>query len=91
MRAARGGLVDLDLVFVMRVGTRRAFVAAISTNPTGEWTTRLTRNASMEVAEWGLRATHVLIDHDAKHREAFDAVLVADGSEVKRVGPRVPT
>jgi putative transposase len=44
----------------------------------------------MEIADLGLRASHLLIDHDTKFTGAFDAVLNAEGCEVRRVGPRAP-
>jgi putative transposase len=86
--ATLGGFVDLYVLFFIHVGTRRAFVAGIAANPSSSWVTQQARNASMQMAEWGLPATHVLIDHDTKYTAAFDAVLVADGCAVKRVGPR---
>ena len=44
----------------------------------------------MQMTEWGAGATHLLVDNDPKFTAAFDAVLAADGCEVKRVGPRTP-
>ena len=44
----------------------------------------------MQMAEWGLEATHLLIDNDPKFTESFDAVFAADEMDVKRVGPRSP-
>jgi hypothetical protein len=44
----------------------------------------------MQMEEWGLPASHVLIDHDTRYTVALDAVLAADGCAVKRVGPRAP-
>ncbi|WP_439630342.1 integrase core domain-containing protein [Gemmata sp.] len=88
--ATLGGFVGLDLLFFIHAGTRRAFVAGISANPTSSWVTQQARNASMQMAEWGLQATHVLINHDTKHTDDFGAVLAVDGCEVTRVGPRAP-
>jgi putative transposase len=84
--AALGGFVDLYLLF----GTRRAFVAGISANPTSSWVTQQARDALIQMAKWDLPATHVLIDHDTMYTAAFDAVLAAGGCAVKRVGPRPP-
>ena len=88
--ATLGGIVDLYVLFFIHVGTRRAFVTGISANPTSSWVTQQARNASMQMAEWGLPATHVLIDHDTKYTAEFDRVLGVDGCKVKRVGPRAP-
>jgi putative transposase len=42
------------------------------------------------MADWGLPATRVFIDHDPKFTRDSDAVFEAEGTEVKRVGPRAP-
>lgn len=44
----------------------------------------------MQMAEWGLGASRVLIDNDPKFIDGFDAVFEAEGCKVKRVGPRAP-
>jgi hypothetical protein len=44
----------------------------------------------MQMGEWGLPATHILIDYDSKFPRAFDAVFAAEGAKVQRVGPRAP-
>jgi putative transposase len=44
----------------------------------------------MEMADWGLPATRVFIDHDTKFTRAFDAVFEAEGTVVQRVGPVAP-
>ncbi len=44
----------------------------------------------MQMAEWGLGASRILIDHDKKFPRSFDAVFAADGATVKRVGPVAP-
>ena len=44
----------------------------------------------MQMGDWGLTATHLLIDHDAKYAAGFDAVFEAEDVAVKRVGPRAP-
>jgi putative transposase len=84
------GFVDVFVLFFIHVGSRRAFIAGTSTNPTGEWTAQQARNASMQMADWGLPATHLLIDHDSKFTDSFDAVFQTDNCVVKRVGPQAP-
>jgi putative transposase len=44
----------------------------------------------MQMSEWGLPATRVFIDHDAKFTREFDTVFESEGTEVKRVGPVAP-
>ncbi|MBA4192283.1 MAG: integrase, partial [Planctomycetaceae bacterium] len=84
------GFVDLYLLFFIHVGSRRAFVAGITPNPTGEWTAQQARNASMRMADWGLPPSYLILDHDTKFTGSFDAVFKADDCEVKRVGPMAP-
>src|SRR5262245_51741840 len=48
------------------------------------------RNVSMQMANWGLSASRVLIDHDGKFTRGFDAVFDADGVKVQSVGRVAP-
>jgi putative transposase len=84
------GFVDLYVLFFIHVGTRRVIVSGVAANPDAAWVTQQARNASMAMAECGLPAGIVLVDHDAKFAAGFDAVFEADGTEVKRVGPVAP-
>lgn len=52
--------------------------------------TQQARNASMQMAEWGLPASRVFIDHDTKFTGAFDAVFEAEGAVVQRLGLVAP-
>jgi putative transposase len=47
------------------------------------------RNASMQLAEWNLGATHSIIDRDSKFA-GFDSVFEAESVEIVRVGPAAP-
>ena len=82
--------MDLYLLFFIHVGSRRAIVSAPTANPDAAWAAQQARNASMQMGDWGLTASHLLIDHDAKYAAGFGAVFEAEGVEVKRVGPRAP-
>ncbi len=84
------GFVEVYVLAFLHVGSRRAFVSGFTPHPTAEWVTQQARNASMEMAEWGLTASHLLIDHDTKFVAGFDTVFETEGTEVKRVGPRAP-
>ena len=44
----------------------------------------------MTMDDWNLPITHLIIDHDTKFTDHFDAVFEAEGAEVKRVGPLAP-
>jgi len=84
------GIVDLYLLFFIHVASRRDIVSSPTARPDSAWVAQQARNASMQMQDWNLPATHLLIDHDAKYAASFDAVLEAEGTEVKRVGPRAP-
>lgn len=84
------GFVDLFVLFFIHIGSRRAFVSGITAHPDAKWVTQQARNASMVMTEWGRPATHLLLDHDSKFTSGFDAVFVAEGTDVKRVGPLAP-
>lgn len=84
------GVVDLYLLFFIHVGSRRVIVSAPTATPDAAWVAQQARNASMQMGDWNLTATHLLIDHDTKYAGSFDIVLEAEGTEVKRVGPRAP-
>src|SRR5262249_46453326 len=84
------GFVDLNLLFFIHIGTRKVIVSAPTANPDAAWIGQQARNASMQMAEWGLSATHLIRDHDGKFAESFDSVFEDEGATVVRVGPRAP-
>jgi putative transposase len=84
------GFVDLYILFFIHIGTRRVFVSGITASPNAAWVTQQARNATMQMADWGLEASHLLLDHDSKFTDGFDTVFEAEGTEVKRVGPAAP-
>jgi putative transposase len=84
------GCVDLFVLFFVHIGSRRAFVAGVTANPDAAWVTQQARNASMQMADWRLPASRILIDYDSKFPRSFDAVFAAEGAKVQRVGPQAP-
>lgn len=84
------GFVDLYILFFIHVGTRRVVVSGVTANPDSAWVTQQARNASMDMEDIGLPARYLLVDHDTKFTDGFDAVFEADGTQVKRVGPVAP-
>jgi hypothetical protein len=78
------------VLFFIHFGARRVVVSGVTANPDSAWVTQQARNASLDRAELGLPATHLLLDHDSKFTDSFDAVFEADNTEVKRVGPVSP-
>jgi hypothetical protein len=77
-------------VSVTHVGTRRAFAAGITADPTSSWVAQPARHGSRQGAEWGLRASHVRIEHDPKSTDEFGALLAADGCKAQRIAPPAP-
>jgi putative transposase len=67
--------------------SRRVFVSGVTANPDAVWGAQQGQNATMQMAEWGLQARFLLLDHDSKFTASFDAAFEAEGTEVKRVGP----
>jgi putative transposase len=84
------GFVDLYLLFFIHVGSRRVIVSNPTANPDAAWVAQQARNASMEMQDWGLEASRVIIDGDRKFQEGFFHVFESEGTTVQRVGPRSP-
>jgi putative transposase len=84
------GMVDLFILFVIHVGTRRIHIAGITTNPDAKWVDQQGRNLAMYFADQPVRPTHLIRDLDSKFAGEFDAILAGEGIKVVRVGPRKP-
>jgi putative transposase len=84
------GIVDVFVLFFLHPGTRKAFVAGVSANPGPDWMKQQARKATMKMEELGLPPKYLILDHDSKYTKDFDAVFVAEGAEIIRVGPKAP-
>lgn len=84
------GVVELYILFYIHVGSRRVIASAPTANPDSAWVAQQARNASMQMQDWNVGATHLIIDRDSKFTDSLDAVLEAEGAEVIRVGPAAP-
>jgi putative transposase len=84
------GFVDLFLLTFIHIGSRRVVVSAPTANPDSAWVAQQARNASMQMQDWGLTVSQVIIDRDPKFTDSFAAVFEAEGAKVQRVGPASP-
>jgi len=80
----------LYVLFFIHHGTRRVFLAGITTHPTWEWVTQCARNVSADLREAGLAVKDVLRDRDAKFGLGFDAVWQGEGASIVRCPVRAP-
>src|SRR5262249_39626905 len=84
------GIVELYLLFFLHIGSRKVIVSAPTANPDSVRVAQQARNAAMQMAEWSLSATHLIVDHDSKFAESFDDVFEAEAVQILRVGPAAP-
>jgi putative transposase len=84
------GVVDLYLLFLIHIGTRKVIISNPTASPDAKWVAQQARNATMTMDDWGLPASYLIIDHDSKFAKHFDEVFAADGTKVIRVGPLAP-
>ena len=72
--------------FIVHLASRRIVHAAVTRNPTQEWTAQQLRNATMEA-----EAPKVLLrDRDGKFGSAFDRVAEGTGIRVIKIAVRAP-
>jgi putative transposase len=84
------GFVDLFLLTCIHIGSRKVVVSAPTSNPDSPQVAQQARNVAMRMQDWGLTASRVTIDRDARFTSSFDAVFAAEGAKVQRVGPASP-
>jgi putative transposase len=85
------GVVEVFVLFFIRVSSRRVHIAGKSTKPTQAWTAERAREALGFLAGGPGERPILLRDHDTRFEGAFDAVLRENGVRVNKVGPQAPT
>src|SRR5215472_13276895 len=81
-------LKRLWVLFFIRLESRRILFAACTESPDSGWVTQQARNLTWELTELGLQQRFLIRDRDAKFAAAFDCVLAAEGTEVRRTPAR---
>jgi putative transposase len=78
------------LVFI-HLGTRKAYLAGVTANPTGAWTTQQARNHVGTFTEQSEGPIRFLIrDRDTKFTTTFDDVFKSEGIQIVRTPVRAP-
>jgi putative transposase len=78
------------LVFI-HIATRKAYLAGVTANPSGAWTTQQARNHVATFTEQSDAPIRFLIrDRDTKFTTTFDAVFQSEGIQILRTPVRAP-
>ena len=85
-----GGLITYYVLTFMRVSTRQACIAGITTSPDSAWMQQMARN--MTLADTGFLGgcRYLLHDRDTKFCAAFDGILESVGIRAVTLPPRSP-
>jgi hypothetical protein len=82
--------VHVDTILLRRIyaliviehGTRRAYLAGITTHPDGAWTTQAARNLLMDIGHHADSARFLIRYRAGQFTESFDAVFTAAGIRI---------
>src|SRR5262249_48031144 len=83
-------LKRLYVLLFIHLESRRILFAACTESPDSGWVTQQARNLVWELTELGLRSRFLIRDRGARFAAAFDSVLAAEGTKVRRTAPRSP-
>ena len=90
--------VHVDTVLLRRIyaliviehGTRRAYLAGITANPDGTWTTQAARNFLMGLGQRTASVKFLIRDRAGQFTGSFDAVFTAAGVGILASPPQAP-
>jgi putative transposase len=74
----------LYVLFFVHHGTRRVFLAGITTNPNRDWVTQCSRNVTAELCDAGIAVKYLLRDRDTKFGPGSDAVWEGEEASILR-------
>jgi transposase InsO family protein len=80
----------LYVLFFIELGTRRVYVAGVTSHPTGTWVIQQARNLSYEMAERSQPVKFLIRDRDAKFTAGFDEVICSEGIRIIRTPIQAP-
>jgi putative transposase len=84
-----GGLVTFHVLFFLRLGSRRVWIAGCTLQPHGAWMTQQARNFSMVVEDWVLPCRYLVHDRDSSFL-ALDGVLKSNDLRILKTPPHAP-
>lgn len=83
-------LQRLHVLFFIEIASRRAHLAGITANPTGEWVAQQARNLAWKLQDGVVQARYLLRDRDCKFTASFDQVFSSEGVKVVRLPYQSP-
>lgn len=85
----RAGLVTCYVLFFIHLGTRRVYIANVTTSPNATWTRQQARNFLMHLDDISEPCTHMIHDRDTCLRP-MDPVLESAGIKIVRTPLQSP-
>ncbi len=90
--------VHVDTVLLRRIyaliviehGTRRVYLAGLTANPDGAWTTQAARNLLMDLGQRAASVKFLVRDRAGQFTGTFDAVFTAEGIRILASPPQAP-
>jgi putative transposase len=86
----RKGLVDLNFVVFLHLGTWRCWICPCTLSPDSAWVSQQAMNFLMDAEDMELAPKCVMRDNDTMFTAQFDEVFQTSGAEIKRNTPLSP-